>query len=61
VTKTESAYLDVDTTFGPNYGAVVPLDRTLAPEATPVDVMLDLDFERFFEMYKRLLTRAPGL
>lgn len=61
VTKTESAYLDVDTTFGPNYGAVKPLDRTLAPEATPVDVMLDLDFERFFEMYKRLLTRAPGL
>jgi inosine-uridine nucleoside N-ribohydrolase len=61
VTKTESAYLDVDSNFGPNYGAVIPLDRTLAPEATPVDVMLDLDFERFFEMYKRLLTRAPGL
>jgi inosine-uridine nucleoside N-ribohydrolase len=61
VTKRETAYLDVATTFGPNYGAVVPLDRELVPDATPVEVMLDLDFERFFEMYKRLLTRAPGL
>jgi inosine-uridine nucleoside N-ribohydrolase len=61
VTKRETAYLDVETTFGPKYGAVVPLDRTLAPDATAVEVMLDLDFERFFEMYKRLLTRAPGL
>jgi inosine-uridine nucleoside N-ribohydrolase len=61
VTKRETTYLDVDTAFGPNYGAVVPLDRTLAPDATPVEVMLDLDFEKFFEMYKRLLTRPPGL
>jgi inosine-uridine nucleoside N-ribohydrolase len=61
VIKRETAYLDVDTSFGPNYGVVVPLDRALAPEATPIEVMLDLDFERFFEMYKRLLTRAPGL
>jgi len=61
VTKRETAYLDVDTAFGPNYGAVVPLERALAPEATPVEVMLDLDFEKFFEMYKRLLTRPPGL
>lgn len=61
VTKREMAYLDVDTVFGPTYGAVVPLDRTLAPDATAVEVMLDLDFERFFEMYKRLLTRPPGL
>jgi len=59
VTKTESSYLDVDTTFGPNYGAVIPLDRTLAPGATPVNVMLDLDFERFFGMYRSLLTKAP--
>ena len=27
VTKRESDYLDVDTTFGKNYGAVIPLDR----------------------------------
>jgi len=59
VTKQESAYLDVDTSFGKNYGAVVPLDRSIAPDATPVDVMLDLDFSKFFEMYKGLLTKAP--
>jgi hypothetical protein len=36
---------------------VIPLDRKLAPDATPVEVMLDLDFGRFFAMYKDLLTR----
>jgi inosine-uridine nucleoside N-ribohydrolase len=59
VTKQESAYLDVDTNFGKNYGAVIPLDRKIAPDATPVDVMLDLDFPKFFELYKGLLTKAP--
>ncbi len=59
VTKRETAYLDVDTAFGKNYGAVIPLDRSMAPDATPVEVMLDLDFPKFFEMYKTLLTKAP--
>ena len=59
VTKRESAYLDVDTTFGKNYGAVTPLDRTIAPDATPVVVLLDLDFEKFFALYKELLTKIP--
>jgi inosine-uridine nucleoside N-ribohydrolase len=57
VTKSESAYLDVDTAFGPKYGAVIPLDRTLAPEAAPVEVMLKLDVGRAFKLYKDLLTR----
>jgi inosine-uridine nucleoside N-ribohydrolase len=55
VTKRETDYLDVDTVFGKNYGAVIPLDRTLAPDATPVEVMMDLDFERFFALYKSLI------
>jgi inosine-uridine nucleoside N-ribohydrolase len=59
VTKRESAYLDVDTEFGKNYGAVKPLDKTIAPDATPVVVLLDLDFEKFFALYKELLTRVP--
>ena len=59
VTKRETSYLDVDSTFGKNYGAVVPLDRAIAPDATPVEVMLDLDFAKFFEMYKALLTKTP--
>jgi inosine-uridine nucleoside N-ribohydrolase len=57
VTKRETAYLDVDTTFGANYGAVKPLDRAIAPDATPVEVMLDLDFPKFFALYKSLLTQ----
>ena len=59
VTKRESDYLDVDTAFGKNYGAVIGLDRSLAPDATPVEVMLDLDFEKFFALYKELLTKTP--
>ena len=57
VTASESMYLDVETRFGERYGAVIPLDRSLAPEATPVEVMLNLDFPRVFRMYKELLTR----
>src|SRR5262249_32142380 len=50
VTKRETALLDVDTAFGKNYGAVIPLDKSLAPDATPVEVMLDLDSPKFFGM-----------
>jgi inosine-uridine nucleoside N-ribohydrolase len=57
VTKSEKMYLDVETTFGAHYGAVKELERKFAPEATPVEVMLDLDVPKFFRMYKDLLTR----
>ena len=56
VTKTETSYLDVDSRFGKAYGATVPLDRKLAPEATPVRVMLDMDYGRLWAIYKRLMT-----
>jgi len=36
----------------------VPLDRTLAPAATPVTVMLTLNFDRVFALYASLLTRS---
>ena len=38
VTKSESRYLDVQTTWGQFYGSTVPLDRRVAPDATPVTV-----------------------
>jgi len=60
VTKSETAWLDIDTRFGKTYGATVPLDRRLAPDATPVRVMLDLDYPRLWSLYKRLLTEAGG-
>lgn len=56
VTKSETAWLDVDTRFGKTYGATVPLERRMAPDATPVRVMLDLDYPRLWALYKRLLT-----
>jgi hypothetical protein len=36
---------------------MVPLDRRQAPTATPVTIMLDLDFKRVFALYKDRLTR----
>ena len=56
VTRSETAWLDIDTRFGKTYGATVPLERRLAPDATPVRVMLDLDYARLWTLYKRLLT-----
>ena len=57
VTKSETRYLDVQTAWGQFYGSTTPLDRRLAPDATPVTVMLDLDFKRVFGLYKDRLTR----
>ncbi len=60
VTEDETMYLDVDTCFGPTYGKVTPLERHHAPDATPVNVLLDLDTDRAYSLYKRLLTAAPA-
>jgi inosine-uridine nucleoside N-ribohydrolase len=57
VTRTESMYLDVETTWGRSYGAAVPLNRRLAPEATPVTVALGLDLPRVWSLTRDLLTR----
>ena len=39
------------------YGSAVALDRRVAPNATPVNEMLALDFDRVFALYQDLLTR----
>jgi len=57
VTKSEPHYLDVQTSWGQFYGSTIPLDRRVAPDATPVTVMLGLDFKRVFALYKDRLTR----
>ena len=56
--RSESRYLDVQTTWGQFYGSTVPLDRRVAPAATPVTVMLGLDFKRVFALYKDRLIRV---
>jgi inosine-uridine nucleoside N-ribohydrolase len=57
VTKSEMRYLDVFTVWNKFYGSTVPLDRRLAPEATPVTFMLELDFRRVFALYKDKLIK----
>jgi inosine-uridine nucleoside N-ribohydrolase len=57
VTKADVRYLDVFTVWNKFYGSTVPLDRRLAPEATPVTFMLELDFKRVFGLYKDKLTK----
>jgi len=58
VTRYETRYLDVRTDWGQQYGAISPLDRRAVPDATPITVMLGLDFRRVFSLYKDRLTRA---
>src|ERR1022692_4684339 len=57
VTKAETRYLDVLTAWGRFYGSTVPLDRRSVPDATPVTVMLELDFKRVFGLYRDRLTQ----
>ena len=57
VTKSQTLYLDVLTAWGRFYGSTVPLDRRSVPDATPVTVMLGLDFKRVFGLYKDRLTQ----
>jgi len=57
VTKSETKYLDVQSAWDRFYGATIPLGRGLAPEATPVTVAVELNFQRVFALYKDRLTR----
>lgn len=59
-TASEKKYLDVVTEFGPNYGRVIELDRELAPQATPVEVVTAVDLAKVFAIYKSALTRSSA-
>ena len=58
VTKSETRYLDVQSAWDRFYGATIPLGRGIAPDATPVTVALELNFQRVFDLYKDRLTRS---
>ncbi len=58
VTRSEPRYLDVQSAWGRFYGATIPLDRRQAPDATPVTLMLDLDYARVYRLYRDLLTAS---
>lgn len=59
VTRSQLRYLDAQPSWGRFYGATIPLDRKQAPQATPVTLMLDLDYPRVFNLYRDLLTARP--
>lgn len=56
VTKSETKSLDVLTVWNRFYGATVPLETNVAPDATPVTVMLQPDFPRAYRLLKEKLT-----
>ncbi len=58
VTKSETRYLDVVTAWTKFYGATIPLERAAAPDATPVTVMQELNFQRVFALFQDRLTRT---
>jgi inosine-uridine nucleoside N-ribohydrolase len=57
VTKWETQHLDVQSAWDRFYGATIPLGRGVAPDATPVSVATELNFQRVFAIYKDRLTR----
>lgn len=59
VTVSERLLIGVDTAFGPDYGATV-VGRGGADGGRRVEVMLDLDVERFYALYADLLTRPSA-
>jgi inosine-uridine nucleoside N-ribohydrolase len=54
VTASERLPIAVDTTFGPTYGGT---SVGHSPTAPTLEVILDLDVEKFFDLYEGLLTR----
>ena len=60
VTTSERLPIAVDTTFGPSYGATIVDAGGGGDTGGQVDVMLDLDVERFYALYADLLTRPAG-
>ena len=56
VTASARLPVTVGTAFGPDYGATI-VDSAGDGNGRPIEVMLDLDVERFFALYVDLLTR----
>ena len=57
VTRSGTRYLDADAAWGKTYGAAIALNRAAVPEATPVRVMLEIDYRKAFALYRTLLTQ----
>ena len=55
VTRSERLPIRVETAFGPSYGG-----SSVDSEGSVVEVMTDLDLERFYALYADLITRPLG-
>ncbi|HTQ56064.1 MAG TPA: nucleoside hydrolase [Bryobacteraceae bacterium] len=61
ITRSETRYMDVDLDHGAGYGNTLTWTEKDKPRLTmqPVEVQLDLNAARFYEMFERLMT-APA-
>ena len=61
VTASERLPITVDTTFGPTYGATIVDAGARVGSGRRIEVMLDLDVERFYALYADLLARPVAV
>ena len=62
ITKTETRYMGVDLDRGAGYGNTLTWgDKSaLRPNAQPVEILVDLDTEKFYRLFVSLTTAATG-
>jgi purine nucleosidase len=58
ITKTETRYMSVDIDHGAGYGNTLTWSRDDLPKITvrPVEIHMDLDLEKFYQMFVSLMT-----
>ncbi len=59
ITKKQTLFLDVDIDHGAGYGNTLTWDKSDKPAVTlqPVEIQLDLDTGKFFDLFDSLMTR----
>jgi inosine-uridine nucleoside N-ribohydrolase len=63
VTKEQSVYMDIDISHGASYGNTLTWEPGSQPGLgeQPVHMLLDLDAEKFYRLFEKLMTQAaPG-
>ena len=63
ITKSETRYMSVDTDHGAGYGNTLTWGENDRPTVTvePVEIQMDLDKEKFYQMFMDLVTTRAGL
>jgi len=61
ITKERVYYVDVDLARGPNYGDTLTWTASNRPQTDlqPVHVQIDLDAERFYKLFVKLMKAQP--